>query len=172
MNKDPFDLEQGHATDVALSALADAQEDVVPQLVVAHVDSCERCSSRMGALAHQSVRAGEWLQDARPVKDIAPDTAAMDSAKVPWRLVAAGLFVAFVGSAFDFSATGGDKVQAVVSFFHNAPLFLRSLISSFNHVAHEREGSIAVVAVTASLALCAVTFVVARHRFIPEKSSS
>jgi hypothetical protein len=39
-------------------------------------------------------------------------------------------------------------------------------------VAHEREGAIAALAMTASLALCAVTFVVARNRFIPEKSSS
>lgn len=170
--KDPFDLEQGHATDAALSALADAQGDVVPALVIAHVDSCERCSSRMGDLAHQSARADRWIHDARPVSDIAPETAAMDSAKVPWRLVAAGLFVASIGSAFDFSASGGDKIQAVVSFFHNAPLFVRSIVSSFTHVAHEREGSIALVAMTASLALCAVTFVVARNRFIPEKSSS
>jgi hypothetical protein len=170
--KDPFDLEHGHAPDVALSALADGQEDIVPRLVIAHVDSCERCSSRMGDLAHQAVRADQYLHDARPVQDIAPETAAMDAARVPWRLVAAGLFVAFLGSAFDFSASGGDKIQAVVSFFHNAPLFVRSLVSSFTHVAHEREGAIALVAMTASLALCAVTFVVARNRFIPEKSSS
>lgn len=170
--KDPFDLEQGHAPDVALSALADGQDDIVPQLVIAHVDSCERCSARMGDLAHQAVRAGEYLRDARPVQEMAPEIAAVDAARVPWRLVAAGLFVAFLGSAFDFGATGGDKVQAVVSFFHNAPLFLRSLVSSFTHVAHEREGAIALVAATASLALCAVTLVIARHRFLPEKSSS
>jgi len=171
-DKDPFDLEQGHAPDIALSALADGQDDIIPKLVLAHVDSCERCSSRMGHLAHQAMRVGEYVRDARPVQEIAPETAAMDAARVPWRLVAVGLFVAFLGSVFDFGATGGDKVQAVYSFFHNAPLFLRSLVSSFNHVAHEREGSIALVAMVASFALCGITFVVARNRFIPEKSSS
>jgi hypothetical protein len=170
--KDPFDLELGHATDVALSALADGQDDIIPALVRAHVDSCERCGARMGDLAHQSVRADVWIHDARPVKEIAPETAAMDATKVPWKLVAAGLFVAFLGSVFDLGASAGEKVQATVSFFQNAPLFLRSLVSSFTHVAHEREGAIAALAMTASLALCAVTFVVARNRFIPEKSSS
>ena len=121
--KDPFELEQGHAPDVALSALADGQDDIVPKLVVAHVDSCERCSSRMGDLAHQAVRAGDYVRDARPVQDIAPETAAMDAARVPWRLVAAGLFVAFLGSAFDFGASGGDKIQAIFSFFHSAKVF-------------------------------------------------
>ena len=169
--KNPFDLEQGHATDVALTALADGQDEIVPSLVTAHVDACDRCAGRLGDLAHVAARADLWVHDARPVQSIAPETAAMDAAKVPWRLVAGGLFVAFVGTAFDMSASAGRRLQALYSRVHNAPLDARSVFGSLGRVLQEREGSVALVAMLASLMLCAVTVAVAKNRFLPEKSS-
>lgn len=52
----------GHASEWVLSALGDGEDSLVPEEVALHVDTCELCTTRMVALATQSVALGDELR--------------------------------------------------------------------------------------------------------------
>jgi hypothetical protein len=60
----------GHASDVALTALADGQSAILPATVLAHVERCTTCSAHLGNAALLSLYAQReivTLQAKRPV---------------------------------------------------------------------------------------------------------
>jgi hypothetical protein len=51
----------GHASDVALTAMADGQVDIVPPVVLAHVEGCRTCTTHLGNAALLSLHAGREM---------------------------------------------------------------------------------------------------------------
>jgi hypothetical protein len=156
-----FRLANGHATEVALSALADAQDDVVPADVRAHVDTCDACAKKLGALAREAARADVLLPHASPVR-----ASARDDARVPWRIVALGLGVAMAGAALDASGTEGQSgLAGVPKLVHSAPTFFKLVLGAIARAATAHGEALGMVSVCASLAMCLLTVAVARKRF-------
>jgi len=56
----------GHLTDVALSALADGEEAILPEQAAAHAAGCAACGGALGHAALLSLRVGEALREAQP----------------------------------------------------------------------------------------------------------
>lgn len=56
--------DDGHASDLALSALADGEDRLLPERVLLHVDGCELCTERMAALAFASLDLERQLRRA------------------------------------------------------------------------------------------------------------
>jgi hypothetical protein len=52
----------GHVSDWALSALVDGEADLVPEDASTHLDTCEHCLDRLGAVAHSAFALGEDLK--------------------------------------------------------------------------------------------------------------
>jgi hypothetical protein len=155
---DAFALMRGHATEVALSALADGQDEIVPADVRAHVDACDDCAKKLGAFARDAARIDVLVPLATPVK--------VDEVRVPWRIVAAGLAVAMIGAVLDASSPDGAHGLAdVPRMVHSAPLFLKLVVAAIARAGREHGDAIAMVSMVGSLAMCALTAVVARKRF-------
>ena len=51
----------GHASDVVLTAMADGQLDIVPPLVLTHVEGCRACTTHLGNAALLSLHAGREM---------------------------------------------------------------------------------------------------------------
>lgn len=51
----------GHASDVVLTAMADGQADIVPPVVLAHVEGCRTCTTHLGNAALLSLHAGREM---------------------------------------------------------------------------------------------------------------
>ena len=51
----------GHASDVVLTAMADGQLDIVPPVVIAHVEGCRACTTHLGNAALLSLHAGREM---------------------------------------------------------------------------------------------------------------
>jgi hypothetical protein len=125
----PDDLlwsDDGHVSDVVLTALADAQHDIVPAKAIAHTESCPACAQRLGNAALLSLRAGELL-------DGAPG-AGPARAPVPVAAVFAGIVLAALGAAPGIVQLPGELTQRLTSLSQtlhllakNAGLVLRAV---------------------------------------------
>jgi hypothetical protein len=54
----------GHLTEIALTALADGQDAILPEDAAAHVVACGPCAAALGHAALLSLQAGEALREA------------------------------------------------------------------------------------------------------------
>lgn len=114
----------GHASDVVLTAMADGQIEIIPAVVLAHVDGCRACTTHLGNAALLSIHTG------REIARVAPKGAgqlASSPTPVPRLAIALGLIVAVVGllpSLLDGRSTfGGAKRFAI----HDMPLFVSGI---------------------------------------------
>lgn len=135
-DKLPLELvwhEDGHLTEVALSALADGEAAILPEEAAVHADCCEACARALGEAALLTLRAGEALRDAAAsVAVTAPVTAAASVAvtapapvtaaapvvarPLPLAAVAAALAIAALAAAPRLIARGpelSEDVQAL-----------------------------------------------------------
>jgi hypothetical protein len=90
----PDDLvwsEGGHLSDVAIAALGDGQDAIVPEKARDHAATCEACAAQMGHAAMLSSELGAAMRAPVP----APIA---ERAPVPWLAIIAALLVAAVGS--------------------------------------------------------------------------
>ncbi len=74
--------DDGHANEVAITCIADGEAAILRAEVIAHVDACDACTTRVGSAALLSIQAGERLISVNAV-DRAIETAlnvARDSA--------------------------------------------------------------------------------------------
>ena len=58
--------DDGHASEVALAAIADGEVELVPDQVAAHVGACDHCTGRLGEQALLSLSTGEALAEIGP----------------------------------------------------------------------------------------------------------
>jgi hypothetical protein len=153
--------EDGHLGEVALTALADGEDAIVPLGAVHHATECEHCARRLGDAAVLSFDAGAAVQSIEEARSLAPSSA--PRAKMPVFAVAAALLIAVVG--------------AVPALFKDVPSVLDGLKWLFNdglplladEIAHlfggKAERTIAVVSVASTLVFLMVGVMVARSRF-------
>lgn len=84
---------EGHLTDVGIATLADGEEALVPEEVIAHAHSCAQCTEALRAEALHSVALGELVRAAVPAEAaVAPAEVAL-----PWIPLAVGAVLAVVG---------------------------------------------------------------------------
>ncbi len=57
----------GHASDVVLTALADGEDAIVPEVARRHVGNCVHCTHALGRVALLSVHASEELEHVRAI---------------------------------------------------------------------------------------------------------
>jgi hypothetical protein len=148
--------EGGHASDVALTALADGQTSIVPPLVRAHVESCASCSRQLGNAALLSLHVGAELEAKKKV-DTVPERLPL-----PRVAIALGLAVAFLGMLPSLLA--GDATHFAV---HDVPLLARALGTLVRHLP---DGASLVLTYGGSLLLVAVAL--AATRLLPKKEVS
>jgi hypothetical protein len=115
----------GHASEIALAALADGEVSILGPAVAAHVDGCDSCTARLGEAALVSASVGDALR-----LRAAEITYAADIVRVPARprplpprrerqlpllAMAAALIVALVASGPSFvDPTGAPRWYAWV----------------------------------------------------------
>jgi hypothetical protein len=131
----------GHVHEVALTALADGQDALVPADVHAHVVACEACTAKLAEATLLSLETAEALSLAR-------------LSKVPWPAVAAGLALAALGTL----PTVLDARQAVAELV----IMLRVTLPALWKTA--QTPAMAAVLAPASLLLVAFGFFIARSQ--------
>ncbi|OQX69897.1 MAG: hypothetical protein B6A08_03210 [Sorangiineae bacterium NIC37A_2] len=92
--------EDGHVTDWVLSALVDGEEALLSAEATAHVDSCEECGARLGAMAH-----GVFALEAE-----VQEWAKAERARAPFPMVAFGMVgLGLVLGSVGFAVMRGDE---------------------------------------------------------------
>ncbi len=115
----PIDIlwrDDGHVSDVAVDALADGQEAIVPLPVRDHVNQCELCAGRFGEAVLLAVRVGEVMQQSL-------QAARPQAWPVPVPALLAALFVAAIGA---FPALG-DMLARAMDLFRGVGAILPNL---------------------------------------------
>lgn len=161
----------GHASDVVLTAVADGQIDIVPPIVLAHVDGCRACTTHLGNAALLSLHTGrEIAVVARVAHAAAVSNAAATRAPLPRLAIALGLVVAVLGLVPSWldgrSAIGSAKRFAL----HDAPL-LANGIGTLGRRLLEPGSSIG-LAVTYGAAALLVVMALSLVRLLPKKEGS
>jgi hypothetical protein len=149
--------EGGHASDVALSTLADGQASAVPPAVRTHVERCTVCTVHLGHAALLSLHVGRELA-AR-----AEHERVFARRPLPRSAIALGLAVAVLG-----------LVPNVVDVAHFAtrdvPISLRGLTTLARHV--DASGSALSLFLTYGAAILLVSTGFAVVRLLPKKEVS
>jgi len=138
----PLDLTwqpDGHATEIALSMVADGEHALLADGVLVHVEECDACSGRLGAAALMSLRVTEELPaiaarvaaaEALPIAlPIARPIAKPIARPLPIGAIAAALVVAVIG-AIPSLMKGLPKVpDFILSVARMLPVIGRSLVT-------------------------------------------
>jgi hypothetical protein len=119
-----------HASEAALAALADAQIDIVPASVLAHLETCEECNHALAELATLSVAAEGALQ-AIPREELAPASAQVIRLPIPWRALLVAAAVAALGAAPSMLEVPGEVSTMTTSLVRIAPALVKTLAQLF-----------------------------------------
>lgn len=120
--------DDGHANDVAITALADGQTALLPQDVTAHVHACAHCTEQLGAAALLSLSIGEALTAlpaSAPESTQAPSVARR-LATLPLRAVAAAIGLAALGALPTLVRFPAEISQLSAGFTRSVPLFTKN----------------------------------------------
>lgn len=141
----------GHLEDVAIVALADGQDGILPDGCGQHAMECEACAHRVGEAALLAVQVGDALGAVKP---------AAARARMPRALVAAALLLAVLGALPSLPDVSGRAILFFTALPHLAPMVIESSLTLGRTV---REGPLgAVVSASVFVLLSLVGFVVAR----------
>lgn len=152
----------GHASDIVLTALADGQQEIVPDAVLAHIERCTTCTTHLGHAALLSIHAGAELVAGREHERLTARR------PLPRLAIALGLAVAAVGLLPSVLDGTGD-VAAVRTFVsHDIPLFLKGIGTLARRV--NEPGSSAGLLVTYAAAGMFVLMGFALVRLLPRSS--
>ncbi len=148
--------EDGHASDVALTALADGESAIVPTSIKAHVEACSRCSGHLGHAALLSLRSGLEI---RPRLQRA-EKAKKASAPSPLRAMFLGLALALLGALPRLIALPGDLAVSGTSPIRGYPLLLRGMKRVVFAAANALAGHGPLLSAAAAAVLLACAFLV------------
>ena len=119
MNEDPKNLlpdelvwSGEHLSEIALTALGDGQDEIIPKNAKDHAASCDACGAAMGHAAIASMQVGHAMRT--PLAEIAAERA-----PVPWLAMIGALVLAIVGSA-------PSLLEAPHALVHQAPVALHA----------------------------------------------
>lgn len=152
----------GHASDVVLTALADGQIDIVPPIVLAHVDGCRTCTTHLGNAALLSLHTG------REIALVARE--GVSHAPLPRLAIALGLVVAALGLLPSLLDNGSGLAGAKTFATHDVPL----LVSGLNTLGRRllEPGSPIGLGLTYGAATLLVVMALALVRLLPKKEVS
>lgn len=165
MNADmlPDDLlftEDGHASDVVLTCLADGETAIVPELARAHVSGCVDCQGHLGNAALLSLRATDDVLAHLRSKEKSTEQATVHS---PYVALAVGLTLAVLGALPRLATLPDDLASGTKSVAEGAPPLLRLVHHGVLALGHVAETRGAFVSMAAGLLLITFAVVVA-HR--------
>lgn len=154
----------GHASDIALTALADGQAEIVPPGLLAHVNGCSSCTTHLGNAALLSLHTG------RELAVVARQAEATTRAPFPRFAIALGLVFAALGlvpSLIDApSHVSGAKTFAL----HDVPLLVTGLRTLGHKLLEPGSSSGLVLTYGASALIVVMAF--ALVRLLPKKETS
>jgi len=171
--------DDGHASELVLSALGDGQDALVPTRVIEHVDGCARCTERLSEVAVLAFSLDERLLELgaeveleaehgakQPVARPAP---AMPSRPFPLRPFALSLLVATVGLMPRLLGEGGVAAR-LFGLEHGGFGWLRSA-RLFVPLLLERERAfVMAVCLTTTLLACLGGWLLARSAELPKET--
>ncbi len=112
-----------HASEIAIVALADAQ-DIVPEAVSQHVEACEECALALADATMLSMATAEAMHEMPAPQRVSDGGIAR--APIPWRMILAALGLATVGAVPTLLDTHGLSGSAV-SLVKSAPIVMKGL---------------------------------------------
>jgi hypothetical protein len=128
--------DDGHLSDVVITALGDAQDAIVPAAGHAHLASCDKCMGRVGEAAMLSMDTGEELRNAVGRTEVAPMSLADDSRRrmamrPPRFAIAAALGIAAIG-CIPFALHASSSLGGVwFAITHGLPTLLHTAAHLF-----------------------------------------
>ncbi len=157
-----------HASDVALSTLADGEESLLSDDVIEHASSCDACALRLGSLAletHGVTNAVESVKPWLPAALLAPSIAKKPASQpIPLGAIFAALGLTAVGATPAVLALPHRLAELLLTLQHAAPAVSHGGIQ----VIQQGVG----VAVMGACALLLVGAGVAVTRLLPRPVSS
>ncbi len=112
-----------HASEIAIVAIADAQADVIPKALLAHVAECAECSHSIAKAADLSVVTQEMLA--------ALPRSASVRFRVPWRALLLAALVATLGAVPALLDAGTGQSSAFVSCARSLPVLTKGITHLF-----------------------------------------
>ena len=152
--------EGGHASDVALTCLADGEDALVPAALRAHVLECAACSAQLGNAALLSLRADDAVRGYVAAQAKPAPTPGLE------RALALGFLVAVLSAAPRLASLPEDLPRAGRELALGGPRYLHLLREAAwlgAHAARERGLGLSVLA-SLALVACAVWLARARAR--------
>jgi hypothetical protein len=149
-------LPDGHVSDVALTALADGEDALLPEAARSHVEGCDSCTERLGEQALMSLSLSRALGSSENAPAYAPTSLPLPLGAVLAALVVAvlGALPRFLGGARDLPALPSAIADGVVVALRAGAALLR--------VAGSGNPAVAVVWLGAAVVLAAFGLLVAR----------
>ncbi len=159
--------ENSHASDLVMSAMADGEESILSQDIVAHVHSCDACMMRLGATALETRGVTNAVQSVKPWL---PATVLVPSKKratvqpIPLNAIFAALGLTAVGAMPTLLALPHRLAELALTVQHAVPAMSHGGVQVF-------EQGIGVMA----MGVCAVLLLgagVAVTRLLPRPTTS
>lgn len=158
----------GHASDIAVTVLADGQDDIVASAVKLHVSACGYCSSRMGEAALASLDVGSALQTLSTSPECSPISARRGRFPLPW--IAGGLVIAVVGLVPNLVDKSISIRDYWVSTLHLMPVIVRAAPILWNSLASEYGRFVPIASLVSAITLVLAGMALARA--VPRKVST
>jgi hypothetical protein len=160
----------GHASDVALTAMADGQVAIVPKLVLAHVERCTTCTTHLGNAALLSLHTGREIATLATAESATHEVQAAARAPLPRLAIALGLAFAALGLVPSFTEAPPLASGAKAFAMHDVPMFANGIETLGRRLLEP--GSPVGVALTYGAAALLVVMAIALVRFAPKKEAS
>lgn len=161
--------DDGHLSEVALTALADGEDAIIPADAHAHLAGCDACARAVGDAAMLSTALGDALRKlperrelaARSTSQPAP-VSSRPEVRLPWRALAAGLAFALIGaipmllrvqSLFDYARFLASR---------GAPMLLRGGLALVRSFGGPQQIVLVLTSASALVLVCAAAFVARR----------
>lgn len=121
-----------HVSDLGLTAIADGQEAIVPADALAHAQTCDWCSGRLGRTALLAAAVHEGVREVRPAPQSSITRAPQPNGNPsPWRALLVGCTVAVL-AAIPSLPQLASRFASIVAFgrvvsSHGLPVLVRGL---------------------------------------------
>ncbi|MFO0641369.1 MAG: hypothetical protein U0183_19265 [Polyangiaceae bacterium] len=150
--------EDGHASDVALTCLADGQGDVVPEALKNHVLACPTCHAHLGNAALLSLRS-----DTEVRAHLREKHAAATRVDSPYVALALGLALAVLGALPRLVSLPSDVIGGAHTFVDSAPTLVRAAAHAASALGNPEHGRLAASVAAAAILLAIATLVARRE---------
>jgi hypothetical protein len=119
--------EGGHASELALTALADGEAAILPANVTGHIDACAECMHRVGDAALFSAALGSAIGAMNPLVRVQPVAVPVKRrAPLPLPAIAAAIVVALIGAAPTLVHLPNRFAELCLAVLHALPTLSRS----------------------------------------------